>query len=186
LSYTSVYLLLQAEFTTCQELGTSVKEQKSGSKVRIKLLDNKEIILFFKTDHALARERLQVLDNDKKSCDYLILYLEDINSKKESLCFLELKGSDFDHAVEQILSTHKYVNAFLGQNLEKDRGLCIVQGASICMHGSAPDIREQKKGRDRLMRVFGSDQYIHIKHGLGNSSYDLGSFMRKLYSSPVR
>jgi hypothetical protein len=43
------------------------------------------------------------------------------------------------------------------------------------------------KGRDQLIKIFGTDQYIHIKHGLGNTSYELGDFfIRKLYDLPVR
>jgi len=55
------------------------------------------------------------------------------------------------------------------------------------MHGSAPNIRAQQSGRDQLIKIFGADQYIHIKHGLGNTSYELGDFfMRKLYDLPVQ
>jgi len=174
---------LQEELTICQQPGTSVKELKSGFKVSIKPLDDKEIILFFKTDHISARKCLQMLDGDKKSCDYLALYLKDKDSRKEAICFLELKGSDFDHAVEQIINTYKHTNAFLKQHIERNQRPFIVQGATICMHGSAPNVRAQQPGRDQLTKLFG--QYIHIKHGLGNTSYDLGSFIRKLYHLPA-
>jgi hypothetical protein len=90
------------------------------------------------------------------------------------------KETCFDHAVEQIINTNKYANVFIKHQLERDQHPFIMQGASICMHGSAPDFRKQKKSRDRLIGIFGTDQYIHIKHGLGNTSYDLGDFMRKL------
>jgi len=186
LPYKSMLMLLQEELATCQEPGTSVKEWKSGPKIGIKPLDDKEIILFFKTDHTSAQKCLQMPDSDKKCCDYLALYRKDKNSRKEAICFLELKGKHFDHAVEQIINTNKYTKLFLKYQLERDQHPFIVQGVSICMHGSAPDIRKQKKGRDQLIEIFGTDQYIHIKHGLGNTSYDLGDFMRKLYDLPVR
>jgi len=178
-------MLLQEELAACQEIGTSVKERRSGLKVSIKPLDDKEIILFFKTDHTSVRKCLRMPDNDNKSCDYLALYLKDKSSRKEAICFLELKGKHFDHAVGQIINTDKYTKMLLTHQLEKNQHSFIVQGASICMHGSAPDIRKQKKGRDQLIAIFGTDQYIHIKHGLGNTSYDLGDFMRKLYDLPV-
>jgi hypothetical protein len=149
-------------------------------------LSNKVAVFFFRTDCTFARKCLQISEDDKKSCGYLALYLKDKDSRKEAICFLELKGSDFDHAVEQIINTHRYTNAFLKQHLERDQHPFIVQGATICMYGSAPDIRAQKKGRDQLTKIFGSDQYIHIKHGLGNTSYDLGDFMHKLYNFSVR
>lgn len=179
-------MLLQEELAECQEIGTSVKERKSGLKVGIKPLDDKEIIRFFKTDHPFAHKRLQMPDSDKKSCDYLALYLKDENSMSYAICFLELKGTCFDHAVEQIINTNKYAKVFIKHQLERDQHPFIVQGASICMHGSAPDIRKQKRGRDQLIKIFGTDQHIHIKHGLGNTSYNLGDFMRKLSDLPVR
>jgi hypothetical protein len=186
LPYQSIFVLLEQELAICKEAGTSVKEQKSGFRISIKPLDDKEIVLFFKTDHTFARKCLHMPDGDKKSCDYLACYLKDKNSRKESICFLELKGKHFDHAVEQIINTSKYIRAFLKHQLERDQYPFIVQGASICMHSSAPDIRNQKKGRGQLTEIFGADQYVHIKHGLGNTSYDLGNFMRKLYDLPVR
>jgi len=76
-------ILLQEELTACQQLGTSVKERKSGLKVGIKPLDDKEIVLFFKTDHASARKCLQMPESDKKSCDYLALYLKDKNGSSQ-------------------------------------------------------------------------------------------------------
>ncbi len=178
--------LLREKLAACQEAGTSVKEAGLGLKVSIKP-SNKEAAFFFKTDCTFARECLQISEDDKKSCDYLALYLKDKDSRKEAICFLELKGSDFDHAVEQIINTHKHINAFLKQHIESDQRLFIVQGATICMHGSAPNVRAQQPGRDRLIKIFGANQYIHIKHGLGNTSYDLGDFfIRKLYGLPVQ
>ncbi len=89
--------------------------------------------------------------------------------------------------MEQIINTHKHINAFLKQHIERGQRQFIVQGATICMHGSAPNIRAQQSGRDQLIKIFGADQYIHIKHGLGNTSYELGDFfMRKLYDLPVQ
>ena len=73
-------MLLQEELAACQEVGTSVKERKSGLKVGIKPLDDKEIIHFFKTDHPFAHKRLKMPDSDQKSCDYLALYLKDEKS----------------------------------------------------------------------------------------------------------
>ena len=89
MSYTSIRLLLQEELASCQESGTSVKEPGSGLKVSIKP-SNKETAFFFRTDCTLARECLQIPEDDKKSCDYLALYLKDKNSRKEAICFLEL------------------------------------------------------------------------------------------------
>src|SRR5260370_28903806 len=145
--------LLREKLAACQEAGTSVKEAGLGLKVSIKP-SNKEAAFFFKTDCTFARECLQISEDDKKSCDYLALYLKDKDSRKEAICFLELKGSDFDPAVEQIINTHKHINAFLKHHIQRGQRNIMLKASTIAMHVSAPNFRPQHPQNDHLIKFF--------------------------------
>jgi hypothetical protein len=173
----SMLHLLKTQLSACMIAKTHVSE--SGLTVSIQRLPG-EIIPFFRTDSNTARECLKMGLEDKKSCDYLILYtLEKNNSQREVVCFLELKGVDFDHAVKQICNTYKYVDALSKRELQQDQYQRVVCSASIIMHNSAPTEAETR-GRKKLKELFGGDN-VHVRHV--RKHYDkLGDFLRGIYT----
>ena len=173
-----MYTFLNESFTLCVQADTHATE--SGLTVSIAKGKN-EIILFVKTDNDNARKCLKMPDDDKQSCDRLILYASKVNSKNELYCFLELKGNKLDHAVNQIINTHKYMRTLINKNIERQQHVFLTLCACICMHNSVSDIRAQQRHFERLKSSLGTDK-IHIKHGI-QKKYDIGDFLRKSYIS---
>ncbi len=177
---TALFTLMEAEFQSCLVRGTSVQEEGVG--VSIKPLKD-ETIRFYRTDCDPARDKLSMDEDELKSCDYVVLYLKVIqNNQKELLCFLELKGSEFEHAISQIENTCKYMMPFWKARIERDKQQYIVPCACICLHGSGPSLRDEVRYKKRLHPFVKSDDYIHVKHGASRGYTGLGQFLRKLYT----
>jgi hypothetical protein len=88
-----------------------------------------EKILFFKTDGDECRRLLAMAINDA-ICDALVFYRLDLN--RPIFLFVELKGSDVLHAVEQIESTAAAVRKWLPAGLARpiERGLVVSSGSA--------------------------------------------------------
>jgi hypothetical protein len=154
---------------------------ESGLTVSIERLKD-EIVCFFQTDSSEARNILNMPDDDQKSCDYFIFYTKAKHDQKEIVCFLELKGKNFEKAVKQVCNAYKYVKLLLGQYLEKAQYQKVIYSVSICMHSRAPSPMIELRGREQLKAIFRiTDSHIEIRHG--RSKHDLGNFLRKLYNT---
>lgn len=177
--YTSMSDLLEAELQECLCKGTHVKD--AGFTVSIKPLKN-EKICFFLTDSKSARAYMQMDDQETKSCDYLVIYTKQDQSKKELLCFLELKGKDISHAVKQICNTYRHILKLIEQLLLRQQHQYILYSASICMHGTTPNGKALAREESNLRKLFGKN--IHIKHVRpGCSSYsELREKLSKFYT----
>ncbi len=174
----ALFTLLDAEFKSCLIDGTSVQER--GLRVSIKPLKD-ETIQFYRTDCDPARDKLSMGQDERKCCDYVVLYLKDMqNDQKELLCFLELKGSDFEHAVKQTINTCKYMRSFWNDRIEREKHQYIIPCVCICLRGSAPSLREEVRYKERLHPYFKNNDYIRVRHGVSHDK-DLGQFLRKLY-----
>lgn len=171
-----MHKLLNESFTSCIQTDTHATE--SGLTVSVAKRKN-EIILFVKTDNENARKYLQMLDNEKKSCDRLILYTQNDNRKNELLCLLELKGNKLDHAVSQIINTHKYLLSLIEKSIEKHQRAFLILCACICMHNSPSSLREEVLLSRKLKQSMAN---IKIKHGI-QKKYDIGDFLRESYTS---
>ena len=170
--------LLQAHFPDCLQPGTSVRER--GLTVSIERSKD-ETIQFYCTDCDHTHNKLYTLTDEKTCCDYAVLYAKSIqNNEKELLCFLELKGCDFDHAVAQVSNIYKYITELWQNQIKKELHQYVVPCVSICMHGRAPSPLKGKRGRDLLLRLFKNHDCIRVKHGVSHDK-ELGQFLRKLY-----
>jgi hypothetical protein len=173
-----MYTFLQESFTSCLQADTHATEQ--GLTVSVAKKKN-EIILFVQTDNANARKCLKMPVDDEQSCDRLILYAMKDISKNELYCFLELKGKDLSHAVNQIINTHKYMLTLINNTIERRQHIFLKLCACICMHNSISAIREQQRQLEKLKKCLGTDK-IKIKHGI-KGPYDIGDFLRESYAS---
>ncbi len=128
--------------------GTSAKEQ--GLEVSIEKLPG-ELICFFHMDHDETKKCLKMLGKDIRCNDYLIFYTRNPNVK-EVLCLLELKGKDFHHAVDQIISTYERFYTTIGDTL--DRTNCQhIWSVNICLRGGSLQVDDKRK--KRLEQIFG-------------------------------
>lgn len=167
-------VLLENILQNCRKNETSVTEKGLSVSVRP---ERSERVIFFRTDCRDARETLCITHEDLKSCDYLILYIKTNNqSPLETICFLELKGNKFDHAVKQICNTHSHLKDLSKPMLDNKQYKDLIQSACICMRGSATT-ESERKGRAQLKEIFGEN--VHIKHGI-RGKFDIGHFLRGL------
>jgi hypothetical protein len=173
-----LYTLMETEFQNCLVRGTSVQEE--GLRVSIKRLKD-ETIQFYRTDCDIARNKLCMRKDEQRSCDYVVLYGKSMQeNKKEVICFLELKGRDFDHAVAQVCNTYKHLTTLWKDQIERSHHQYVVPCTSICMHGRAPSLKKEKRGRELLLQHFKTTDYIRVKHGTSDDK-ELGHFLRKLH-----
>jgi hypothetical protein len=173
-----MHTFLKEAFPLCIQTDTHAKDAGLTVSVAKK---KSEIILFVEMDTADARKYLHMPDDDKQSCDRLILYAREDTSKNELYCFLELKGNDLSHAVNQICNTHKYMQTLIDKNIARQQHIFLTLCACICMHNSVSDTRAQQQHLERLKNHLGTDK-IKIKHGI-QKKYDIGDFLRKSYLS---
>jgi hypothetical protein len=127
-----------------------------------------EKVFFFAMDKPDVRQSLQIQGH---LCDGLVFFSR---QDEKVLCFVELKGSDLDVAVAQVISTHKQLKQALEQSLK--RMSCQTQmnliswKAYIRLRGGSPkDVKHYKK---QLEETFGKGNY-DIKE-----DRDLGRFLR--------
>lgn len=90
-------------------------------------------------------------------------------------CVVELKGSDLEHAMKQVLNTYRHLWKLLLSSPCKHKLHIIIKKAYIYKHGAVPKETKDKKLaalRKELESIFGSN----FKH-LRNS--DIGPFLRQ-------
>lgn len=112
-----------------------------------------EIILFFVTDDqsnptSAFRSDLQI---DGVICDLIIFYAQ---GDKKTLCLVELKGSDLEHAVAQIINTHQH----LQNKLKHSHRRLVGWKAYIQISGGIP--KELKELQKSLHKTFGKHNYV--------------------------
>ncbi len=148
--------------TSLSESGIEVTmNQRAGEK-----------ILFFVIDKQSVR---QYLGLQGKICDGLVFYTRKDENKK-IFCLVELKGSNLNDAVDQVISSYVQLKKSLEQSLtnmssEKLPLLGMINWkAFIRLRGGSPkDVKRHKK---RLEATFGRGNY-DIKE-----DKDLGKFLR--------
>ena len=95
----------------CEEYRSDTKIVLKENKSKITFLNpNQDEVLTIKVDGCV------ISDNDTLRCDYALIPADDIE------IYVELKGSDISHAVEQIKSTIESLSA----NPQKIRKLCFI------------------------------------------------------------
>ena len=149
--------------------------------VSIKPLKNEKVI-FFHTDHSDVRTILCMPSQGCKICDYLVLYMRSKNNyEAEVICFLELKGQDLKHAVDQICDTYKYTRDVLKMHTSKDVYSRTVHSAYICIRSRAPSPIYGKREKQRLQRTFGSESKFMVNHVPKHDHTQFGAFLRLVY-----
>lgn len=85
---------------------------ESGVEVSINQQAGEEI-LFFDMDQPPVRQSLNI---QGKICDGMVFYLR---NDERTICFVELKSSNLDDAVHQVISTYKQMKDVLEQSLRR-------------------------------------------------------------------
>jgi hypothetical protein len=170
----SVFSLLQI-----WKPGTSVGE--AGVTVSMTPTET-ETVLFLKMDCDEARAELGITrsakdKNKKMTCDYLVFYSRRSTNPVERrivLCLLELKGSDTDHAVDQVIETRKTIR----QNLQALKGSQIwpyiqrpVWKGYVCCNPKSTIIWNKQRAKE-IEQLFEKDNF-KVTH-----NNDLGNFLR--------
>ena len=156
---------------TCLIPGASVSEH--GGRVSVKPQSG-EIVLFFVVDDQTNRDSTlrQDLGIVGAICDCVVYY---IKGDKKVLCLVELKGSNVDHAVEQIMNTFQYLKQSLEAcTLRRECRSCFLQidwRAYVYVHGSVP--RNTKQASRFLTEAFRKTKFAITRER------DLGSFLRE-------
>jgi hypothetical protein len=154
---------LSTTFQACLMNGTSVQE--SGLKVSAEK-QRDENILFFRTDCNNGRKCLNMMEEGRKICDYIVFYTKN-QVKREVVCFLELKGSREDDAIRQVLSTQAGILALIKSKIGLKEYTHVVEHVvwkvCICLHGQTPTGNQRAK--EELLKKFGTGN-VRIKYGV--------------------
>src|SRR6266567_8468376 len=168
-----LHAFLVTYLQSCRESGTSASEK--GLKVSTEKLTGENII-FFRTDCNEGRECLKLTNQDNKVCDYLIYYSKD-GKRSEIVCFLELKGTNWDDAAKQVTETDEHIKLLLNESIHTGHQNFIWR-VCICLHNHAPSVNQRI--REKLKRKYGSNN-VEIKHGVPR--HNIGPFLRRAISA---
>lgn len=165
-----MFSLLSNTLNTCRQPGT--KAQGSGITVSTQPLAG-ETIIFFEIDCREGRQSLRMVGEGISICDHLIFYTKD-GEHYETVCFLELKGTDLNVAMKQVQTTRKYVEVLSDKNIPKKKHRYFLWKICICLRSHAPSVSQRV--RDELKQKYGNEN-VEIKHGI--TRYDIGQFLRR-------
>lgn len=146
--------------------GTSVEEngvrvvahEQKGEKVLVFRLDTR--------DKSIAK----ALQLSGGICDFLFLLSQETllaNGEKvyqRTLCLVELKGEDVEHATEQVINTYKHLNAVL-----KNDASClsflknVTWKAYICSNRHSPIVKN-RACMESLIKVFRHQKHFDFSH----------------------
>lgn len=121
---------------------------ENGVKVSVKKEQN-EIINFFLIDRNMNDKEYLIKRreiSEKEICDLVISY-EKRGKNAITFCLVELKGSDINHAIDQVCRVFDVL---------KDKECChhnVIWKVYICSHGSSPiryDTTHERKLKDRF------------------------------------
>lgn len=158
---------------------TSV-EEKNVRVVAHQKDDEKILVFHLDTRDRLIRDTLKVPDGTGL-CDYLFFYSKlDAKTKKyaRTLCLVELKGEDIQHATDQIIDTYKH----LYRTLKSDSCCPPLQNifwkAYICYNANSP-IKQKRPFEDKLHNTkYFKNIDITSDKGVDKQGY-FDSFLRK-------
>lgn len=137
--------------------------EKEKTDKQIVLQETKSKITFLNPNSIKVRkirvDGCVIQDNESLRCDYLLILSLD---NQEIEIYVELKGSDVKHAVEQLESTIKT----LSDNFQKKKKLCFVVSTRVPRQGT--DIQGIQT---RFKKNFNAS--FRVKSG--QDTYDLGA-----------
>jgi hypothetical protein len=150
---------------TCFKTGTSCSD--SGVTVRIQPTRSEEVQVFHIDDSSNPPCRLRTdLPIIGPICDCVFSYAK-TRATSRILCLVELKGSNIEEAVDQILNTYEHVHSRLCREHQQR----ITFKAYIRLHGASP--RDNRNQQERLDRKF------RRGNALIRRNPDIGDFLRK-------
>jgi hypothetical protein len=131
---------------------------------------SKELALFFKLDKDEVRQGLKM--QEMLCCDGLIFYSHDSEQEKV-FCLVELKASDLEHAVKQIVTTRDHLKQGFAKTFARSYFEQVTWKAYIYYRSTAPT--EIKIYRSQLENTY--------SFGEGNADIsrnsDIGDFLRR-------
>lgn len=108
------------EYIQCHEKRKIVSLSDSGSKTTYRLVnDLKKDLVVYHVDGGVIK------GSDDPKCDYAIYSYDDI------LILIELKGADYNHALEQLEATYKSLVKTKGISLKKIYGRVVLTKARV-------------------------------------------------------
>jgi hypothetical protein len=135
-----------------------------------------EVVLFFEIDEQTnpsSTFRQDIAPNINEICDGLIFFENLTNCV---FCFVELKGGNIDHAIDQIVSTKRAFINSLTQSIQRkscrNKISKITLKAFIAVNASSP-MKLSSKKRSLLSSEFGDQNNICISR-----NRDISSFLR--------
>jgi hypothetical protein len=165
-----LHAFLVTRLQDCREPGTSASEK--GLKVSTETLAG-ETIIFFHADCNEGRQCLNITNQNKKVCDYIIYYTQEIK-QSELVCFLELKGTNLEDAAKQVTETHAHLKIILNMEIHSRHYSNFKWRICICLHNHAPSVNQRI--REDLKRKYGNEN-VEIKHGI--SRHNIGPLLRR-------
>lgn len=164
-------------FLHCATHETNLGENKSQVSIARKA---GELVLLFDISHEEAHNsylrKEWGMGNDEPLCDGIFFYKAE---GKIKICFVELKGSDFEHAVKQVVNTCKFFKNNLQKALKSNEFKSYFSAnnpeyqAYIVLSGSVDVAKKNSSIVTSLKQTFGENGFYY-----GHNS-DLGIFLRK-------
>ena len=162
---------------------STLKENNIGVTFKRNQLDtSKETLLLFQSDDEKTHFRnIWLRNNDHgcvnpQCCDGIIFYHSTDKENSGTICFVELKGNDIQHAVEQILQTYKIIKTALSDvQISTDK---ISWKAVIISSASKPKniASVLKPLTDKFEK--GKEVNVLFQHISSGNNYELTNFIR--------
>ena len=162
---------------------STLKENNIGVTFKRNQLDtSKETLLLFQSDDEKTHFRNIWLRNNNhgcvnpQCCDGIIFYHSNDKKSSGTICFVELKGNDIQHAVEQILKTYKIIKTALADaQISTDK---IRWKATIISSASKPknSVSVLKPLTDEFEK--GKEENVIFRHMGSGNNYDVIDFIR--------
>lgn len=163
--------------------GNSVKEK--GVSVTAHPLPGEKILVFkldakTKKQNRITKESniATALQLSGSICDYLFLLSQEVGKDSDgeiiyqrTLCLVELKGGNVEHATEQIINTYEHLN-----NMLKNDHMCqyfyksVIWKAFICVNENS-SITMTKESIDALNKAFGNKKHFRV-HRDGDEEFN--------------
>ncbi|MDD2287123.1 MAG: hypothetical protein PHQ11_17195 [Paludibacter sp.] len=162
---------------------STLKENNIGITFKRNQFDtSKETILLFHSDDEKTHFRnIWLRKNDRgcvnsQCCDGIIFYHSIDKKSSGTICFVELKGNDIKHAVEQILQTYKIIKTALFEaqiQIDKIRWKAVIISSAAKPKNNVDILKP-------LTDVFekGKEENVIFRHIGGGNNYEITNFIR--------
>jgi hypothetical protein len=144
----------------CTHQGTQIGENKTGLTIKP---ENDERVIFFKTDCDVCKAALNVALSTRMA-DALIFYR--LAQDPPIIAIAEFKGSAFEHAVSQILSTLEAVKSRIPNYVTKPRFHAIIVSSAGAPKAQA-SLQKRLADRGMTLRIAsGVKKFVDLRSHL--------------------